>query len=259
MRNYRLKQLEETILENETVSLEELRESFGVSMNTIRRDIAELLRRGNIEKVYGGVCAKRKTSLLPYDQRHIIHLELKQRIGRKAAELIADGDVIYLDSGTTTLELIRAIQGKKRITVITGNLNAIDEALPFSNINVIATGGQLDRKTNSFVGLQVVQELRSYNIKKAFLAATGISLENGVTNSSLLEYEIKKAVVDRCDHNYLMVDSSKFGVSALTTYAQIRDFEAIVTDSMPSKEFLDCCNQAEISLLLAEENLRTDS
>lgn len=252
MKEYRLKQIEQYISEKETVSLEELCESFNVSINTIRRDIVELLKQGSIDKIYGGVRAKKKSPLLPFEERHTSHMDQKERIGERAAMLVEDGDVIYIDSGTTTFQMIPFLQDRKRVTIITNSLNAILKALPYKNLTILITNGQLERMTNSFVGINPLRELGNYHIKRAFMAATGLSLTAGATNSMLLESEIKQRVVQKSEQKILMIDSSKFGFASLTTYAQIADFNTIVTDQLPSAEYADHCRKAGVEILLAE-------
>lgn len=252
MRGYRLKQVEQYILEHDTVSLEELVKTFGVSLNTVRRDIAELIKLGTVEKIYGGVRTSRKPTLLPFEERHHSHMDLKERIGRAAAGLVRDGDIVYVDSGTTTIKLLPELTERRNVTVITGSLPAIAEAAQYGNINLIATAGQLDRKTNSFIGADTVKSLAHFNIQKAFMAATGLSLASGATNSSLLEYEIKAHVVRHCREAYLLIDSSKFGVSALATYAALEDFDEIVTDAPPPAEYAERCAELGVGIVLGD-------
>ena len=190
MKNIRLDLMEQYIIQKDTVSMEDLQQHFDTSINTIRRDVALLIKKGTIEKVYGGVCARKNEQLTPFDVRTIKHPEAKMRIGRRAAALIEDGDTIFLDSGTTTLHIIQSLADKQNVTIITHNLHAIMAAMPYPNLAVIILPGQLLRKTSSFTGLETVRSLKAYNIKTAFMAATGLSLAGGVTNSSPLEYEL---------------------------------------------------------------------
>lgn len=253
MKASRILSMEQLILQRGSVSMEELCEHFDVSMNTVRRDVAELLRRGTAEKVYGGVCARRSEhSLTPYEVRRISSEEAKIAVGRRAAELVHDGDVIYIDSGTTTLQMIDFLADRKDITIITNNLEAIIRCLPHENITVIALPGQLRRKTNSLTGSETVSSIRRYNIRTAFLAATGIST-HGVTNSSSLEYEIKKAATEIAQEAVLLVDANKFGVTGLMTFAPVNAFDAVVTDKPPAEEYRALLSSAGAELLCAAD------
>lgn len=243
MKSFRLRRMEQYILEKENVSMEDLCREFDVSMNTIRLDVASLVKKGSIKKVYGGVCSNRQNSLVPFEERKMRNSEKKRALCRYAAELVEDGDIIYVDSGTTTMYLPDYLGTRKNITLLTNNLNAIMQAVPQENIQVICLPGILERKTNSFVSAETGQILARYNIKKAFFAATGVTEDGAVTNSSSLEYEIKKEALKNSDHKYLLLDSSKFGKSALLTYAHIADMEKIIADQEMNQELKELCNR----------------
>ncbi len=234
MKADRMLEMERYVLQKGAATMEELREHFDISMNTVRRDVAELLKRGMVEKVYGGVCArKNEQALTPYDVRRRGSEEAKAAIGKRAAGLVSDGDIIFIDSGTTTLHMIDHLQDKRELTIITNNLEAVNRALPYENITIIALPGQVRRKTHSFTGDDAVRYLRRFNVRIAFMASTGLS-SHGVTNSSPMEYEIKKCAVESAETTVLLISQAKFGVTGLMTFAQLEDFDILVTDEMPS-------------------------
>lgn len=245
----RLSEIEQYIITNQTVSLDKLCEVFAISKNTVRRDIADLVKRGTVKKVYGGVTAI-KNALVPFAKRNIKNKGEKEAIARAAARYVQDGDIIYIDSGTTVPNMINYIPNK-HITVLTESLNATINALPHENINVIMLGGTLVRNTNS-LSIMNPSILKNYNINKAFMASTGISIENGVTNSSPLEFEIKKEVAEKSGNVYLMVDHSKFGAASLLTYCPLAAVSGIITDQTPSKDYLDFIQSRHIELTVAD-------
>ncbi len=251
MKNIRLEQMERYIIQKDSVSMEDLQAHFDTSMNTVRRDVALLMKKGTIEKVYGGVCARKAEQLTPFDARTIKHPEAKTLIGRRAAELVEDGDTIFLDSGTTTLHVVQNLAKKQNITIITYNLHAIMAAVPYPNLTIISLPGQLHRKTSSFTGLETARFLKAYNIKTAFMAATGLSLSGGVTNASPLEYELKITAMERSAKSYLLLDSHKFGQTALMTYAQLSGFAGVITEAEPAQEYVASLEEAGTQLILA--------
>ncbi len=253
MKVVRMLDIEKYISQKGTVTMDELCEQFDVSMNTVRRDVAALIKRGTVEKVYGGVCArKNEQTLTPYEQRRVDNEAAKIAVGRRAAELVRDGDIIFVDSGTTTLQMIDFLADKRDLTLITNNLEVILRALPYERITIISLPGQLRRKTNSFTGDDAVRSLKRYNIRIAFMAATGVS-QHGVTNSSPLEYEIKKAAVENCECAVLMMCSAKFGVTGLMTYATLNDFDMLVTEAPPPGDYADVLKRGNTQVLLPEE------
>jgi len=252
----RILDMEKYITLKGTVSIEELQRQFGVSANTVRRDIAELLGRDAVEKVYGGVCVKHTgTSLTPYEMRRNSGGEAKEKIGRAAAELVSDGDVIFIDSGTTTLRIIDYLRDKRDVTVITHNLGAIVRAVPLENLHVIVLPGSLRRKTNSMTGSDSVKAMKKYNIRTAFMAATGLSL-HGATNSSAQEYDIKQTAVECSDKVYLLVEKRKFGVTGMMTFSALDSFDAVITDEMPEEEYRELLREKNVRLIVpqSEEN-----
>lgn len=253
MKLKRIQKIEEYILDNKTVTLDQLANIFNVSKNTIRRDVSELVEKGTIKKVYGGVSVN-SNPLIPFDKRQIKNSHPKSLIAKKAAELINDGDIIFVDSGTTTVNLAYFLKDKKNITIITNNLNFINKCIKYDNINIISTGGSLVRNTNSFVGIDTLNLLKKYNINKAFMASTGISLTNGVTNGSPQEAEIKKLVISKSNLVYVLIDYSKFGTSSLMTYCSIGDIDYLITDKVPPEEYIEFINKNDVNLIIAQDD-----
>lgn len=239
MKYTRQYEIEKYVLDQDCVSLDELCERFGASKNTIRRDVAQLLRKGTMEKVYGGVKAIRNTApgMVNYTDRSGRCLPEKQRIGEMAARYVKSGDVIFLDSGTTTIQILPHIAQLSGVTVLTNNLQALNLCLGYPQLNAIAFGGQLNPDTASFsASFCALDNLCSFNVNKAFMAATGISVEKGATNSSPGELAIKKSVMGISDECILLADADKFGRTALLTYAPLSAFHRVVTDRPPAPE-----------------------
>lgn len=248
MKSFRLRRMEQYILEKENVSMEELCEEFDMSMNTVRMDVAELVKKGSVKKVYGGVCSNRQNSLVPFEERKMKNSDKKKAVCRAAAELVDDGDIVFVDSGTTAMYLTDYLDENKNVTVLTNNLNLIMRAVPCENVQVICLPGILERKTNSFVSAETGKILARYNIKKAFFAATGVTESGDVTNSSSLEYEIKREAMNNSEHSYLLLDSSKYGKSALLTFAHISDMERVFVDEEAGTPLLSICERYNVNV-----------
>ncbi len=251
MRSIRLEEIEQFICKRGFVPMNELCEHFDVSMNTVRRDIAELLTRGAVEKVYGGVSAKRAGALTPYPVRHIRNEAGKKRVGLFAADLVRDDDIIFIDSGTTTLHMVEGLRGKRNLTIVTHSLQVISQASQLSDVKVIVLPGQLFRDTGSFTGADTAEFLSKYNIDVAFMATSGISSQGGVTNSSPLEIETKRMALRQSKDAVLLLDKTKFGHSGLLTYAPVAAFSRVVTDEMPEGTWRDLVAAAGVELIQA--------
>ncbi len=248
MKSFRLRRMEQYILEKENVSMEELCTEFDVSMNTVRLDVAALVKKGSIKKVYGGVCSNHQNGLVPFEERKMKNSERKKAVCRAAAALVEDGDIIYVDSGTTTMYLADYLEQHKNVTILTNNLNVIMRAVPYENIQVICLSGILERKTNSFVSAETGKILARYNIKKAIFAATGVTESGDVTNSSSLEYEIKREAMRNSEKKYLLLDSTKYGKSALLTYAHLGDMDKVIVDEEMNPGLKELCDRYNVKL-----------
>lgn len=244
MRTKRIDLIETYIIKNKSVTLDTLCEEFAVSKNTIRRDIDTLLERGTIKKVYGGVTAVDSSpsvpQLIPYNERNTLLPDEKDSICRLCAQFIEDNDIIYIDTGTTCLNLIDYIS-EKECTILTNSLQLFLKAVQYPKLTVISMPGVLKRETLSFAGTEVNEYLKTYNINKAFMACTGVTIKNGLTNASLEEYIVKKAVMENSQYRYLLADHTKFGRASLMTYWPLTQVDHIITDQELPAEYKETC------------------
>lgn len=145
------------------------------------------------------------------------------------------------------------LKDKNNLTIVTNNLTFIMNCLKYTNLNIISTGGTLNRETNSFSGIDSLNLLKNYNINKAFMNATGISLTNGVTNSSPLESEIKKIAVKKSSEVFILADYSKFDICSLVTYCDLDDIDYLITDKFPPEAYSQLIEKSSIELIVSEQ------
>ncbi len=249
MKLSRLNAIEQYILSKGAVTVEELCETFEVSKNTIRRDLNELEARGYVSKVYGGVTAHNPQGIIPVPERIVENSGAKQLIGQLASRFVADGDSIFIDSGTTAHHIIPNIQNKKNITVIANCLTVLKLATKQTSFSVISLGGFYSAPTDSFVGISAYESLEGLRINKAFMACTGISVNAGFTNNSYLDAEIKRGIVSRSNFVYVLADSSKFGREATLSFCPLERISAIVTETMPNNDVFRYCMTNNIEIV----------
>ncbi len=231
------------IYSHESVSLPELCDTFSISMSTLRREIKNLVESGEVEKVYGGVQKSIHRGLTPLSKRKLINYDGKIAIAQAAAELIKDRDVIFLDSGSTVGALAGYLGLREGITVITNNYLAIQKIVPMQNISLITLSGKYYKETYSFVGENATELLQKYNISKAFMGTSGLSIKSGVSHSTSLEASIKKQAVKSAQSVIVLADHLKFDCVAPLTYTSFDDVDIIVTDKEPSEEYLKLFKQ----------------
>ncbi len=252
MRTERLNQMESFILSKGTVSLYALAEHFDVSMNTVRRDVADLIERGQIRKVYGGVSVRHKPDskpdsvLLPISKRAEMHQGEKRIIGELAASLVENNSVIYLDSGSTVPYMLPFLADKD-VTVVTQSLNVMLEATKYPGLTVLSLGGKLNHPTNSLVG-DATLGLRSIRLHTLFMAATALSVEWGASNNTYEEYRLKSELTQLHSRIFMLADNSKFGKNATYCYCPFTRIRGIITDRVPGASFLKAMRDNNIRL-----------
>jgi DeoR family myo-inositol catabolism operon transcriptional repressor len=253
LKQERIEKMEEYILKNKTVLMEDLCKTFSISINTARTDIKNLIAKGAIKKVYGGVSSNVNVQYTSFEMREKQNTEIKRNIAKAAAEFIDDRDIIFIDSGTTTMYILDYLSSDKNITVVTNSLSVCNQAALNENIQLICTGGDYQHKTNSFVMYEAINNIKNYNIRKAFMAATGVSASGDLTNSVSIECEVKKAAVKGSEKKYLLADSTKIGKAALLTYATISQMDVFITDQGIPDYFRKLCAEYGTNIVLADK------
>lgn len=259
MRTERLNQMEAFILSKGTVSLYDLSEHFDISLNTVRRDVADLMDRGHIRKVYGGVSslmaleAQPFSALLPLAKRAEMHAEEKRAIGELAASLVRDNSVIFLDSGSTVPHMLPHL-ANRGVRVVTHSLSVMVEAAKYPSIEVLALGGKLNHATSSLVD-DFMFSMRSIRLEALFMAATALSVEWGASNNTYEEYRMKSEMINLHSNIIVLADSSKFGKNATYCYCPFRRIRAIVTDQIPNAHFLEAMKENDIRLYCTDTML----
>ncbi|MFD1886452.1 DeoR/GlpR family DNA-binding transcription regulator [Paenibacillus wenxiniae] len=246
MKARRLQDIEAYIHTRKNVTLDELCDYFEVSKNTIRRDINQIAGKGSIEKVYGGVTST--SELVPFENRTTRNQIKKNDIARLAAACIDEDDLVYIDSGTTTRHIAEHLNPELRLTVLTNSLDVINSVADMPNVSLLVIGNTYKANTRSFVGMDNPLSLQKYNVTKAFMAATGVSISHGLTNSDLLEYEIKKAIASKAQQLIALADSSKFGKSTLLTYAALEDVDILISSEALDEQYAEFCARHAIDL-----------
>jgi DeoR/GlpR family transcriptional regulator of sugar metabolism len=221
-----------------TIKVSNLMAEYKVSIETIRKDLEYREEKGQITRVYGGAILRGFYGDEPeYESREILNYPQKQAIGKKAAELINDGDVLFIDLGTTPMELAKQLRFKQNLTVITNAaLTALELIHNGSNCKVILLGGELRKEEFATSGLVTEQSLNMLYATKTIISIGGISQENGVSDYNLNEAGVRRLMIDRSSEVIGLADYTKFGVIAMNHICPVEKLSALVTDwSIPPK------------------------
>jgi len=231
------------VQEKANATAEELGERFGVSLMTVWRDLTALEEAGRIRRVRGGAARlERAADTEPlYDSKRIINLTAKERLARYAAEhFVKDGDILFLEAGTTVAAMVKYLAPYQHLTVIGNGLGTMNELARLTPaINVYCCGGMLRPVAYTFVGPQAEEYFRTVNATTCFLSATGLTLTEGITDVSPLEIQVKRAMAASADRVIFLMDSSKFGVRSLARIVPMEEVDVLITDSDAPPAFVE--------------------
>lgn len=218
-----------------TVTVEELSRILDISESTVRRDLKYLEDKGLIHRTHGGAMNPLPTDYEPtFLEKEEEMIEEKRAIGMRAAELIEDGDTVFIDSGTTTMEIVKNLN-VSRAKIVTNSPHAAIELQYRQGIEVILTGGILRSETQSLVGPIADELVKRVRADKAFIGTNGISLD-GFTTPNVMEAATKRAMVRSAEKVYIVADSSKFNKASFMRFADLDEADCIITDSKLSED-----------------------
>ncbi len=217
--------------QNRVVRVEELTQQLGVSAATIRRDLGELEKLGELRRVYGGAVSTGGRLDEPlFDDKTSVAAAEKRRIAAAALEFIKPNDTIYLDGGSTVLELARLLKDRSNVTVVTNSLRAAVE-LAGRGPRLILVGGELRRLAQTTVGPLTRFVIRELHVDIAFMGTIGLSLAEGLTTTDPTEAYTKELVMKHARQVILLADSSKAHKISFTRAGRLEDVQVIITDA----------------------------
>jgi DeoR/GlpR family transcriptional regulator of sugar metabolism len=212
------------------LSIAELTTLLDVSHMTVRRDIQQLEREGRVMSVAGGICLPERISFEPpHTTKVTMAHEQKVAIGRLALGLVAPGNVVYLDAGTTTLEIARGLANRDDIAVVTNDFVIAAFLTRESACRLYHTGGEVERENQSCVGNPAAEAIRHFNFDIAFISTSSFGLR-GVSTPSENKVAVKRAVVQSATRSVLVTDSSKYGRIGTFNAVPLDALSAIITD-----------------------------
>jgi DeoR family fructose operon transcriptional repressor len=256
----RRERIQEYLALNRIVRMDELCQLLGASDATVRRDLEWLEQKGVLERTRGGAMLSRRMTLEPeYRQRAATNPEEKQQIGEMAASLIEEGDVVFINSGTTTAQVIRHIRGDAGICVFTNNLIGLLDAGDASFERYLI-GGEFQPHSNSVAGRFATDNLRQVYANKAILGVDGISLIHGCTVPSNAEAEVIKLMIERTKGEiFIVADHTKWGVVSNFQIASIDDIDRLITDAKIDPATLELLASHSVEIILAAVNSKISS
>lgn len=222
-----------------TATVQELALALNTSESTIRRDLIALDRQGRLSRVHGGAALHQQalSALEPdMDTKQALNMAEKQAIGVYAAGLIRSGDFVFLDAGSTTLQVANALSGEALEATFVTNGLAHTRVLCRKGCNVYVPAGQVRQRTEAIIGAPALNCLHGYNFTKAFMGVNGISLKHGFTTPGIEERELKLAAVQSAQECWFLADESKFG-QVYTAQICSLSRAGIITNRLPDPKY----------------------
>jgi DeoR family fructose operon transcriptional repressor len=246
----RRRRIAELVHDRGSVRASELIELFGVTDETIRRDLTQLADEGVVRRAHGGAFAP-TGSESSFARRLRENETAKAAIANAAAELVVDGSTIIVDSGSTTVHFVRALRDKRGLVVVTNAVTNAIELMDLPDVTVVLTGGILRPVTRGAVGELAVATLQELRVDQTFLAINGVSIEAGLTYPSFDEVAVKRAMIAAASEVILLADHTKFGQKALVKVAPIDVLTHVVTTLGNNSEAVASLRERGIDVIVA--------
>ena len=249
----RLEFIVEQLEKNGSVEVSALSKLCGVTEKTIRQDLIKLEQLKIAVRVHGGaMILKGGSEIYPVVTRKVRHADEKQKIARAALELIEEGDTIFLDTGTTTLELAKILN--KRVIVITNDPFIAGELLNNELVTLYVAGGRLkrDRGSYAYVGQDTLRTIQNYRAKKCFLGGSAFDFEQGLMMFSTDEVDVKRAIMKAAQEVICMIDASKFHQIAFVSYARLEEIDHFVTDDRIGAQDVAWLEEHDVKVTVAK-------
>jgi DeoR family deoxyribose operon repressor len=254
-RNGRLAAIADIVKSEGSASISEIARRFQVTTMTIRRDMA-ILSTDGLVKVYHGVAVPVRSNIEGLNHYAITQAEgtrvpEKTRIARAAAALVEPGDTVIFDAGTTTELTVRLLPPDIAIKIICFSLNVFSIAREKKNVQVILAGGLYHESSRIFESSDGLELIKRYRATKAFISASGFRIDLGVTCSDRFEIDVKQTALRSSLQKILLVDSSKFGKVTSCFFANIDEFDMIISDSGLSPTAVEALQESKAQVVFA--------
>lgn len=233
------------------VGVDELATRFGVTPQTIRKDLNDLCERRVLSRIHGGAVIASGVENVGYEARRFIAAEEKRAIGEAAARLIPDNSSLFINIGTTTEEVARALVDHDGLLVITNNLNVANLLYRHPRIEVIVAGGPVRRSDGGVVGSTTADFVRQFKVDTAVIGASAIDDDGGLLDYDYREVPVSQAIIGNARRTILVADRMKFERTAPIRIGHIAAISCFVTDRLASPAFGELCRRHEVELVEA--------
>lgn len=228
----------EYINQHKSASVQLLAEKFFLHEATVRRDLNALAKAGQITRVHGGAASMDALlAEIPFYVRETAFRDEKKEIARKASALVKDGSTIFVDSSSTAAMMVPYLESKKNLRIVTNGAQTALQLSRLEDCQIFSVGGCLRENSLSYTGAIALENLSLFHFDCAFFSCRGITLENGLSDTSEEEAFFRRLLIQRSDHSVLLLDHSKVGVTSFFTICPLRAIHTLVTDAQLGPEW----------------------
>lgn len=231
------------------VTVEDLAQQLDVTPQTIRKDLNELCDRTLLSRVHGGAVITSGVDNLEYEARRLLAKEEKLAIGAAAAALIPDQASLFINIGTTTEEVARALHRHKDLLVVTNNLNVVDQLYQNPGIEVVVVGGRVRAVDRAAVGPFAVDFIRNFKVDFAVIGASAIDEDGALLDFDINEVQVSQTIIQNARQVILVADSNKVGRPAPVRIGHLSDVDVFVTDRVTSPRMASVCEAHSVKVV----------
>lgn len=235
--------------EHGRVNVDDLALRYGLTPQTVRKDLNELCQRRLLTRTHGGAVISSGVENLSYDARRFVSSAEKQAIGRAAAELVGHNTSLFINIGTTTEAVANALVDHENLLVITNNLNVAMQLCKVTRHNVIVAGGPVRGTDGAVIGSAAVDLIRQFKVDTAIIGASAIDEDGSLLDFDYQEVRVAQAIIDNARRIVLVCDHTKFERSAPVRIAHLSQVDVFVTDVLPSGKLRELCQEKGIHVI----------
>lgn len=233
------------------VTIEHLAREFGVTPQTIRRDINALNKAGEIQRFHGGAGIASSTENVAYNDRKIICFQEKRKIAQMVAEQIPNNASLFINIGTTTEAIAQALVHHQRLRIITNNLNVATILSPNENFELIVAGGLVRHRDGGLIGEATIDFIQQFKVDYGIIGISGIDQDGTLLDFDYREVRAARAIIDNSRKVFLAADHTKFGRNAMVRLGSISEIDTLFTDQQPPSGLVELMTTSEVRLIVA--------
>ncbi len=234
------------------VEVDKLAGYFGVTPQTIRKDLNELCDLEKLQRVHGGAVFPSNTVNLAYQSRRELASDAKLRIGKTVAGLIPNNSSIILNIGTTTEQVAQALRQHEGLLAITNNLNVAFILSETEGTEVVVAGGMVRKSDRGIVGAAAIDLIRQFKVDVAVIGASAIDEDGELLDFDYREVRVSQVIIEQARKTILVADAMKFERRAPVQIGRIEDIDIFVTDAQPPASFAARCRDSGVQLIIAQ-------